>query len=74
MLMLLAAALNVVVFNFTLGRTLAQWDQFPRTPRGAKITGLLSLVLWIQQRRDARHHRMRGERQRWALVTDERVQ
>jgi hypothetical protein len=47
MLMLLAAALNVVVFNLTLGRTLMQWDALPVTPRGAKITGLLSLVLWI---------------------------
>ena len=47
MIMLLAAAVNVVVFNLTLGRTLAQWDQLPMTPRGAKITGLLSLVLWI---------------------------
>lgn len=47
MLMLLAAALNVVVFNFTLGRTLTQWDSLPRTPTGAKITGIVSLVLWI---------------------------
>lgn len=47
MLMLLAAALNVVVFNFTLGRTLTQWDSLARTPTGAKITGIVSLVLWI---------------------------
>jgi hypothetical protein len=47
MLMLLAAALNVVVFNFTIGRTMMQWDVLPATPRGAKITGMLSLVLWI---------------------------
>jgi hypothetical protein len=47
MLMLLAAALNVVVFSFTVGRTMMQWDGLPVTPRGAKITGLLSLVLWI---------------------------
>jgi len=47
MMMLLAAALNVVVFNFTLGRSLGQWDTLIRTPRGAKITGILSLVLWI---------------------------
>jgi hypothetical protein len=47
MLMLLAAALNVVVFNLTLGRSLLQWDARATTPRGAKITGLLSLVLWI---------------------------
>jgi hypothetical protein len=47
MVMLLAAALNVVVFNFTLGRTLPLWDTLTRTPRGAKITGIVSLVLWI---------------------------
>jgi hypothetical protein len=47
MIMLLAAALNVVVFNLTLGKTLGQWDGLAVTPRGAKITGLLSLVLWI---------------------------
>ncbi|HTB64882.1 MAG TPA: DUF6644 family protein [Steroidobacteraceae bacterium] len=47
MLMLLAAALNVVVFNLTLGRTMLQWDVLPATPRGARITGIVSLVLWI---------------------------
>jgi hypothetical protein len=47
MIFLLAAALNVVVFNFTLGRQLPQWDALAATPRGAKITGLVSLVLWI---------------------------
>ena len=47
MVMLLAAALNVVVFNATLGRSLAQWDTLTRTPRGARITGIVSLVLWI---------------------------
>jgi hypothetical protein len=47
MLMLLAAALNVVVFSLTVGRTMMQWDVLPATPRGAKITGIVSLVLWI---------------------------
>ena len=47
MLMLLAAALNVVVFNFTLRRSLPLWDTLTRTPRGAKLTGIVSLVLWI---------------------------
>jgi hypothetical protein len=47
MLMLLAAALNVVVFNLTLGRTLMQWDARATTPRGVKVSGLLSLVLWV---------------------------
>jgi hypothetical protein len=47
MIMLLAAALNVVVFNFTVGRRLAQWDALPATPRGAKIIAAISLILWI---------------------------
>jgi hypothetical protein len=47
MLMLLAAALNVVIFGLTSGRTMMQWDVLPATPRGARITGILSLVLWI---------------------------
>jgi hypothetical protein len=47
MIMLLAAALNVVAFNLTLGRRLMQWDSLPVTPTGAKVTGVLSLVLWI---------------------------
>ncbi|HEX3838172.1 MAG TPA: DUF6644 family protein [Steroidobacteraceae bacterium] len=47
MLMLLAAALNVVVFSVTSGRTMMQWDLLPVTPRGAKLTGIVSLVLWI---------------------------
>ena len=45
-LMLLAAALNVVVFGLTTGRTMMQWDVLPATPRGAKITGIFSLLLW----------------------------
>jgi uncharacterized membrane protein len=47
MVMLLAAALNVVAFNLTMGRRMAQWDQLARTPTGAKVTGILSLILWI---------------------------
>ena len=47
MLMLLAAALNVVIFGLTSGRTMMQWDVLPATPRGARITAVLSLVLWI---------------------------
>jgi len=47
MLLLLAAALNVVVFNLTLGRRLGQWDGLASTPRGAKLTGALSLLLWV---------------------------
>ncbi|MGH8220532.1 MAG: DUF6644 family protein [Steroidobacteraceae bacterium] len=47
MVMLLLAGLNVLVFNATVGRRLAQWDAAPRTPWGAKAVGLASLVLWV---------------------------
>jgi hypothetical protein len=47
MVMLVAAAVNVLAFNVTAGRHLMQWDRLPATPRGAKITGLLSLLLWV---------------------------
>lgn len=47
MMMLVAAAVNVLAFNVTAGRNLMQWDRLPVTPRGAKITGLLSLLLWV---------------------------
>ncbi len=47
MLMLLLAGLNVLVFNFTLGRRLPEWDLDPRTPWGAKAAGIVSLVLWV---------------------------
>lgn len=47
MVMLLAAALNVVAFNFTVGRSLAQWDALPATPRGAKVIAMASLILWV---------------------------
>lgn len=47
MIMLLAAGLNVLLFNATIGRRLADWDGAPRTPWGAKAAGIVSLVLWI---------------------------
>jgi len=47
MIMLLLAGLNVLLFNVTLGRRLAEWDASPRTPSGAKAAGIASLVLWV---------------------------
>ncbi len=47
MIMLVLAGLNVIVFNATLGRRLADWDGGPRTPWGAKAAGIVSLTLWI---------------------------
>jgi hypothetical protein len=46
MLMLILAGLNVWIFNTTVGRRVAEWDEALETPRGAKIAGIVSLVLW----------------------------
>ncbi len=47
MIMLVVAGLNVLLFNFTVGRRLDEWDAALRTPWGAKAAGIASLVLWI---------------------------
>jgi hypothetical protein len=35
------------------------------------LGAVLSLALWVQQRRDARHHRARDQGSRWTLAADE---
>ena len=47
MIMLLLAGLNVLLFNATVGRRLADWDASPHTPWEAKLAGIASLVLWV---------------------------
>jgi hypothetical protein len=47
MLLLALAILNGVVFNRTVGRNVIAWDENPRTPGGAKVAAILSLVLWV---------------------------
>lgn len=47
MIMLVLAGLNVLVFNRTIGRRVAEWDRDVSTPTGAKVAAILSLVLWI---------------------------
>jgi hypothetical protein len=47
MIALLAAALNVVMFNLTVGRRIGQWDALPATPRDVKIIAMISLILWV---------------------------
>ncbi len=47
MIMLVLAGLNVLLFSVTVGRRMGEWDRAPRTPMGVKLTGLVSLVLWI---------------------------
>ncbi len=47
MIMLVLAGLNIAIFNLTVGRKVADWDTNPKTPRGAKIAGIVSIVLWV---------------------------
>jgi hypothetical protein len=46
MVTLILAGLNVWVFRATVYRRIAEWDLDPVPPRGARVTGGLSLVLW----------------------------
>ena len=45
--LLALAAVNVLAFELTTGRTVAAWDQARVPPRRARIAGTLSLVIWI---------------------------
>ncbi|HUA02029.1 MAG TPA: DUF6644 family protein [Candidatus Aquilonibacter sp.] len=47
MIFLVFAGLNVLIFNATIGRSVAQWDLSPKTPAAAKAAAIVSIVLWI---------------------------
>jgi hypothetical protein len=47
MIMLILAGVNVLIFNATIGRKVAQWDLSPTTPGAAKVAGTVSIVLWV---------------------------
>lgn len=47
MLLLVLAAVNMLVFELTARKTLAQWDRAASTPRAAKIVATVSLVIWV---------------------------
>ena len=44
--MLILAGLNAWVFHSTVYRRVAEWDLDPVTPKGARVAGGLSLLLW----------------------------
>jgi hypothetical protein len=46
MLMLVLALVNILVFNLTVGRKVAEWDTDSMTPGKAKLAAVVSLVLW----------------------------
>ncbi len=47
MTLLVLAGLNVLIFNATIGRRVAEWDLNSRTPGAAKAAAVVSLVLWV---------------------------
>lgn len=47
MVLIMLAGMNAFVFQRTAYRSVVQWDLNTDTPRGAKVAGLCSLVLWF---------------------------
>lgn len=46
MLLLALAGLNMAIFHLTAGKSVARWDH-ARAPRAGRITGALSIALWV---------------------------
>jgi hypothetical protein len=44
--LLLLAAINALIFELTLGRSIAAWDCDPTPPLRARAAGILGIVLW----------------------------
>ena len=47
MLLLVLTGINLLVFEWTAGRTIRDWDQAPAAPRAGKAVAALSLAMWI---------------------------
>jgi len=47
MVFLILAGLNVLIFNATIGRKVAEWDLAAQTPRAAKVAAIVSITLWV---------------------------
>jgi hypothetical protein len=47
MLLLVIAGLNMLVFHLVTYRSVASWDEAPRTPLPVRLAGAASLVLWV---------------------------
>jgi hypothetical protein len=43
---ILLAAANALYFHFTTGRRMAVWDDAMRPPVGARVAGVVSIVVW----------------------------
>jgi hypothetical protein len=47
MLSLLAAGINMAVFQWITARGVARWDSGAATPPAAKLAGALSILIWV---------------------------
>jgi hypothetical protein len=47
MLLILLAGVHGMIFHWTVYRGVAAWDDSVAPPLGAKVSGLLSILLWI---------------------------
>ncbi len=47
MLLIVLAGLNALVFELTAFRNVANWDDSPKTPVGAKFAACFSLIAWV---------------------------
>ena len=47
LLLMAAAAANMLLFHCVASRDIAMWDALPRTPARARVAGALSLLIWI---------------------------
>jgi hypothetical protein len=45
--LLVLAALNVLVFELTAGRTVKQWDRAPAAPGVGRAVATVSLIVWV---------------------------
>jgi hypothetical protein len=47
MVLLVLAAVNVLVFELTAGRTIHRWDRAPSVPPVGRAVATASLVIWV---------------------------
>ncbi len=45
--LLLLAGVNALIFELTLRKRLAAWDDLPLPPFRVRLTGILGIILWI---------------------------
>jgi hypothetical protein len=47
MLIMAAAGVNMLVFQFVTQKSESEWDNAAKPPTGARLAGILSIILWL---------------------------